>query len=134
MQKSVDTWIGQLVDLGGRNNMLYYRDLKQGTLDLSTVEPQVRTELLAGKAIRLSRLFPAEDERETTKRRVRTIRNKAQENFEERGLQTLYLACGMAKLGKPPRNRETTSACTPRVDEHHHGRSVARGVLVQPVR
>ena len=76
--------------------MLYYRDLKQGTLDLSTVEPQVRTELLAGKAIRLSRLFPAEDERETTKRRVRTIRNKAQENFEERGLQTLYLACGMA--------------------------------------
>jgi hypothetical protein len=26
--EAIKTWTGQLVDLGGRNNLLYYRDLK----------------------------------------------------------------------------------------------------------
>src|SRR5208282_2282558 len=30
--RAVKTWTGELVDLGGRNTLLYYRDLKQGTL------------------------------------------------------------------------------------------------------
>jgi hypothetical protein len=32
--RAVRTWTGELVDLGGRNTLLYYRDLKQGTLDI----------------------------------------------------------------------------------------------------
>ena len=28
------TWTGELIDLGGRSTLLYYRDLKQGTLDI----------------------------------------------------------------------------------------------------
>jgi hypothetical protein len=35
VQRAVNTWTGELVDLGGRNTLLYYRDLKQGTLDLA---------------------------------------------------------------------------------------------------
>ena len=30
-RRAVKTWIGEFVDLGGRNTLLYYRDLKQGT-------------------------------------------------------------------------------------------------------
>ena len=38
VQRGVKTWTGELVDLGGRNTLLYYRDLKQGTLDLGKRE------------------------------------------------------------------------------------------------
>ena len=53
-------------------------------------------DVLAGKVVSLSRLFPTEDLRADAARRARTVRNKAEEHFEERGLQTLYIACGMA--------------------------------------
>ncbi|MGH9072966.1 MAG: AAA domain-containing protein [Acidimicrobiales bacterium] len=97
LSKAVADWTGQLVDLGGRNTLLYYRDLKQGTLDLSgeTVEEAALGELLGGRTVRLSNLFPGTDLVQAA-RRARTLRAKAVENFEERGLQTLSLAWGMA--------------------------------------
>ncbi|MGH3118283.1 MAG: DUF4011 domain-containing protein, partial [Gaiellales bacterium] len=96
VQAAVKTWTGELVDLGGRNNLLFYRDLKRGTLDLDAAHSGARENVLAGKTVRLSRLFPDAEQREDAIKRARTIRNKAQEHFEERGLQTLFLACGMA--------------------------------------
>lgn len=100
VRKAVDSWSDQLVDLGGRNNLLYYRDLRRGTLDLSSADECVRADLLGGKMVRLSKLFTIEAERVDAARRIRTIRTKARENFEERGLQTLYLASGMARWDK----------------------------------
>ena len=35
VERAVDEWRGQLIDLGGRNQLLHYRDLKVGTLDLA---------------------------------------------------------------------------------------------------
>lgn len=96
LRKQVKVWTGQLVDLSGRNNLLYYHDLKRGTLDLSEAVPERVEDVLAGKVVSLSRLFPTEDLRADAARRARTVRNKAEEHFEERGLQTLYIACGMA--------------------------------------
>src|ERR1700678_4267608 len=96
LRRQVKVWTGQLVDLSGRNNLLYYRDLKRGTLDLSEAVPERVEDVLAGKVVSLSRLFPTEDLRADAARRARTVRNKAEEHFEERGLQTLYIACGMA--------------------------------------
>jgi uncharacterized protein DUF4011/AAA domain-containing protein len=96
LRKQVKVWTGQLVDLSGRNNLLYYRDLKRGTLDLSEAVPERVADVLAAKVVSLSRLFPDEEAHEDAARRARTIRNKAEEHFEERGLQTLYIACGMA--------------------------------------
>ena len=40
LRKQVKVWTGQLVDLSGRNNLLYYHDLKRGTLDLSEAVPE----------------------------------------------------------------------------------------------
>ncbi|HEX3721293.1 MAG TPA: DUF4011 domain-containing protein, partial [Nitrolancea sp.] len=100
VRKAVDSWSDQLVDLGGRNNLLYYRDLRRGTLDLSNADERVLADLLSGKTVRLTKLFTTEAARSDAARRIRTIRTKARENFEERGLQTLYLASGMARWEK----------------------------------
>jgi very-short-patch-repair endonuclease len=96
--RAVRVWTGELVDLGGRNTLLYYRDLKQGTLDIgpgSGANPVAVDELLSSRPVRLSMLF-SEMVGGGAARRARTVKAKAAENFEERGLQTLFLAWGMA--------------------------------------
>lgn len=92
---AVAAWTGQLIDLGGRNTLLYYRDLKSGTLALEGADEVATEELLGSRTVRLSNLFAPQD-LGAAARRARTVRAKAAENFEERGLQTLFLAWGMA--------------------------------------
>lgn len=96
MQRAASDWKNALVDLGGRNNLLHYRDLKLGTLDLSEADPEVVRGLLLGKATRVTALFRDPGQAEQVLRRVRTIHNKAKENLEERGLETLSIGCGLA--------------------------------------
>ncbi len=103
VKAAVRAWTGQLIDLGGRNTLLYYKDLKQGTLDLgprSGAEPVALDALLGSRTVRLSEMFNPEALAGTA-RRARTIRAKAMENFEERGLRTLYLAWAMATWENP---------------------------------
>ncbi len=98
IDRAVRAWTGELIDLGGRNTLLYYRDLKQGTLDIGPASPasDVAVEqLLSSRTMRLSNLF-GETAISSAARRARAVKAKATENFEERGLQTLYLAWGMA--------------------------------------
>src|SRR4051812_24471258 len=93
VQQAVRSWTGELIDLGGRNTLLYYRDLKQGTLDLgpeSAANEVAVDDLLSSRSVRLSAVFD-EDSLTASARRARTVRAKATENFEERGLQTLFL-------------------------------------------
>ena len=90
VQKAATDWKNALVDLGGRNNLLHYRDLKRGTLDLTAADRDAVSGLLLGKATRVSALFGDPEQRDQVLRRVRTIHNKAKENFEERGLETLF--------------------------------------------
>jgi very-short-patch-repair endonuclease len=89
-------WANQLVDLTGRNNLLYFRDLKVGTLDLSTAPAEAVFDALGSRPVRLKRLFPDTEERQLAARRARAVHHRAQEDFEERGLETLFLACGIA--------------------------------------
>jgi very-short-patch-repair endonuclease/DNA polymerase III delta prime subunit len=88
-------WCDQLIDRSRRNNLLYFRALKTGTLDLSQAEPEVLSALLGGETVLLSNLLPAADEIQTPAA-VRTIHRRALANLEEKGLQTLFLALGMA--------------------------------------
>jgi very-short-patch-repair endonuclease len=100
---AVKAWTGQLIDLGGRNTLLYYRDLKQGTLDLTpgTGASDVAVDALLGsRTVRLSELFDGAT-LPGAARRARTVQAKAAENFEERGLHTLFLAWGMATWTNP---------------------------------
>src|SRR5213592_1384858 len=76
VQRAVKEWTAALIDLGGRNNLLRYRDLKAGTLDLTNASPNAVTALLQGKAIKTSTLFRDTEERARNVRRLRTIANK----------------------------------------------------------
>jgi AAA domain/Protein of unknown function (DUF4011) len=101
--RGVKTWTGELVDLGGRNTLLYYRDLKQGTLDIgpgSGANAVAVGALLSSQTVRLSTMF-GETAITAAARRGRTVKAKATENYEERGLQTLFLAWGMVTWTNP---------------------------------
>ena len=121
--RAVQTWTGELIDLGGRNTLLYYRDLKQGTLDIGPAIPAndvAVDQLLSSRTIRLSILF-AGSSIDAAARRVRAVKAKATENFEERGLQTLFLAWGIATWTNP------RSATVPAAPVLRQGALTARG-------
>lgn len=101
VRDAIGRWRGQLIDLGGRNTLLYYRDLKAGTLDLGEADEVARAGLLDGRRVALSQLFPEVERRPPALRRARTIRNKARELVEERGIESCFLAVGMATWTNP---------------------------------
>ncbi|WP_230209023.1 AAA domain-containing protein [Nostocoides sp. HKS02] len=94
--QAVKTWQRHLVDLGGRNTLLWYRDLPSGTLDLTTAHPGGLAMLLAGRPTRLSDLVREPAALDEARRRARTIRAKTLELSEERGIAAGFVAIGMA--------------------------------------
>lgn len=107
VERAVKQWTGQLVDIGSRNNLLYFKHLRAGTLNLSDANDGAVADLLEGRAVRLAHLFADPDQRKDAARRARAIRAKAKENFEERGLETLQVGVGMASW------IDATTAATP---------------------
>ncbi len=89
-------WTRHLVDLGGRNTLLWYRDLPTGTLDLTTAHPGGVAMLLAGRPTRLSDLVREPVTFDEARRRARAIAAKSRELAQERGILTGFLAIGMA--------------------------------------
>ena len=87
-------WAEQLIDLSGRNNLLYYRTLKVGTLGLDGCSPGHFEALLRGRTIRSTDLLPANPA--DTSKRLLNIVKKADANYEEKGLRTSYIALGLA--------------------------------------
>ncbi|MGH7837940.1 MAG: DUF4011 domain-containing protein, partial [Candidatus Binataceae bacterium] len=86
--KARDIWVGKLIDLSRRNKLLYFRDLKKATLDLSKHDPKILSDLLRGKGVTLANLLPDADE-VSTSARAKEIHRTALSNHEERGLETL---------------------------------------------
>ena len=90
-----------------RSPLLYYRDLKTGTLDLTPgggdnhVNGSAVNSLLAGHRVRLSTLIPADepsgaDPLAEARGRLKRIGQVAQAYLEEKGASTLFLAAGLA--------------------------------------
>jgi Protein of unknown function (DUF4011) len=119
VEAAVATWSKQLIDLGGRNRLLFYRDLKVGTMDIAPLQaasPERFSDLLAGNAVLLTQLVPQSQLRlsdsldgdvelpstngledvERVLKRARALSAKAKENFDEKGLRTLQLGWGLA--------------------------------------
>ncbi|WP_235545495.1 AAA domain-containing protein [Phycicoccus sp. Soil802] len=94
--EAVKAWQRHLVDLGGRNTLLWYRDLPSGTLDLTTAHPGGLAMLLAGRPTRLSDLVREPAALDEARRRARVIRAKTLELSEERGIAAGFIAIGMA--------------------------------------
>lgn len=105
--RAVAQWTRHLVDLGGRNNLLWYRDLRTGTLDLSNAHPSGIALLMTGRPTKLSDIVREAGAFEEARRRVRAIAAKSRELSEERGVETCFVAFGLATwdlggTGRPP--------------------------------
>ncbi len=93
VDRSRAEWIRRLVDLSRRNNLLYFRPLKTGTLDLPKLAAESLASLLSDRSIPLCDLCAiGEDSRLAGV--AGEIRRRALTNREERGLETLYVAFG----------------------------------------
>ena len=115
VQRATRTWTDQLVDLSGRNGLLFSRDLPVGTLDLTAAlanpsAADAAARLHDGSKVKLSALYTTTDTLKDAAKRCRKIREKAKENLEERGVDTLYLARNMATWTPPPGSAVTPAA------------------------
>lgn len=57
VERAVEAWVGQLIDLTARNQLLSYRTLKRGTLELTEADPDPLDAVLSGRKVRLATLF-----------------------------------------------------------------------------
>ena len=87
-------WIRKLIDPSRRNNLLYFRQLKKGTLDLSDASGELLANFFAGESVPVAKLF--EEAPSQIDSALREISRRAVSNLEEKGLQTLFVTLGIA--------------------------------------
>lgn len=95
VDRARQSWIERLVDLSRRNNLLFFRHLKRGTLDLANADREALDDLFGDTAVGPERLLPDADP-DRLPAQVLDIARRAQANRDERNLETLYIACGLA--------------------------------------
>jgi hypothetical protein len=102
-------WIQELTDLSRRNNLLYIRELKIGTLalDVRDRDPEKWESFLAGESVLLFAMLPAADAKFVSAK-AREIDRRSLSNLDERGLDTLFIAVGL------PLGLRTMEALQPR--------------------
>jgi hypothetical protein len=89
------SWIRKLIDLSRRNNLLHFRPLKTGTLELTSASSERLRDLLGGESVSAAKLLP-NLEADLLAKILRDISRRALENSEEKGLSTLFVTFGMA--------------------------------------
>ena len=104
-----EAWARTLVPAPGVAGERLAGALGSELLDLTAADADALADLLAGRPVSLARLAPGGDPAET-RRRAAAIRQTAAELAEERGLETLYLACGVATWPGEPGRRGAPGA------------------------
>ena len=112
VRTAAQRWQNELLDTTGRNRLFRFRDLRTGTLDLTPhtagAESNPFDRLLAGRTVRLSDLFAHDaaseaaeaapnDAFEDARRRMTVIHKTAQANHEEKGIDSCFVAVGLAR-------------------------------------
>lgn len=100
VNSAVAEWNERAAKIGGRDTMLNFRDSRDGSLDLSGAHPSGLAQLLAGRATRLSSLIRDPEQLADARRRVKSIRHKADQLAYERGIHTAHLAIGFAQWSR----------------------------------
>ncbi len=108
IDRTREHWIRNLIDVSRRNNLLYHRAVR-GTIDLTEAAPAALSSLLAGRRVSLADLLPDANP-VALNAQARELQRRAQINLEEKGLQTLNLACGMASWPSPDGGRPYEAA------------------------
>lgn len=101
LERARTQWRAQLAELGGRNSLMWHRELPTGTIDLTVAHPGGVAKLLAGHNTLLSELMRESVALAEARRRVSAIRSKGLELQREHGMSTLFLAVGMASWHLP---------------------------------
>jgi very-short-patch-repair endonuclease len=112
VERAVDHWTKRLIDRTRRNRLLYFLPSRGRTVELTEDQAIAALPLIDGTAVDVRRIFgkmataPPEDDRDPLEdveepdpgvvRRLRLIQGRGDEDYEERGLETVYLAYGMA--------------------------------------
>jgi hypothetical protein len=94
-------WRRQLSTLGGANTLLWYVEQPTAVLDLTTAHPGGVSMLLAGRPTRLSDLVRERAAFGEARARAADIRGRAVSLEATRGLETSFLAAGMATWEHP---------------------------------
>lgn len=130
-------WRSQLISLDGNNRLLYYRDLKVGTLDLADAESTALEQFRRDGKIRLGRLFPGDQRLVAALKSARQIAAKARVAEEEFGVPIAYLAVGMATWddGRTPMSQRVDDESADERKETAASRTTkpAAPILLQPV-
>lgn len=91
-----ERWRHDLTELGGRNPLLWHRELPLGTFDLTVAHPGGVAKLLAGVPTRLSELVREQVAFGGARRRLGAIRDHTVQLRREHGLTTGFIAVGLA--------------------------------------
>lgn len=83
-------WVDRLIDTSRRNNLLFYRPLIGGSIDIPESSPFL-SKLLGGETVRAIQALSDPQDRPA---RLLSIERRAREYREEKGLTTLYLGVG----------------------------------------
>lgn len=109
VRNAAGKWADDLIDLGRMNTLLYFKDTKTSTLDLTEADPAALTRLLAGQKTHLSALIEDPNEHRSACTRARNIRKKIVAFDEEQGINVGHLARGLVRV-TPPGSVARTSA------------------------
>lgn len=109
MEQACEQWIQDLTDLSRRNNLLYYKDLKVGTLNLNNYVPEFLEDLLRGNKISINDLLSLKDNDSEVYRKIKLIHKRSKQNLEERGIDTLLIAYGFVTW-KPESDNQPINA------------------------
>lgn len=114
VERERQAWIKKLIDVSRRNNLLYYRTLKNGTLDLTFADETALGDLINGESVTLSKLFQedsnpgdVDDHINDVGHKLQEIARRALSNKEEKGLQTMFIALGKATWPAEDEGRPT---------------------------
>ena len=142
VRKAAEGWRKDLVDTSGRNRLRNYRHLKTGTLDLTPdngngLDADALDRLLTGRTVSLGALFP--NGFDDAFRRVSAIRRNARSDLEEKGIDTLFAAVGLAtwkvEPGVTPPNAPVLLAPLEikSVGKHRFSLSISGDIILNPV-
>ena len=109
VRNAAGKWADDLIDLGRSNTLLYYKDTKTSTLDLTEADPTAVARLLAGQKTHLNALIKDLTVHRAACTRARNIRKKIVSFEEEQGIYVGHLARGLVRV-TPPGSLSTTSA------------------------
>jgi len=93
-----DNWVKKLIDPSRNNGLLFFRDLKVSMLELPVESPCLK-KLLAGSAVTIRELAAGgckNGDARLVANSLDAVRRKALSNKEEKGIDTLQLALGIA--------------------------------------